>query len=289
MRNRKATGYGRVPARVLLHGEPAGWRSVVVDEDGTERHADLGGPGVLWSENGRDDPEPAWWARRLAEAAEALRRRVEETLTDRTFAELGVESEITWFAVDEPVAWEGLVTLREPDPARFPGRVPPFVVTLEPGRGALLPDASLPFTTLAQDAWTALTAVAERCRTPAPVASFVCGWEGTRTVRVGRGSLSLSTWRGPDGVERIGEIHGGRRPGWGGNPELRVRLDGIDLLDEPARDVITLFRDLGHEVVTRSGLHVLPALGVTLYPPEGTADRFTAAALRDPLADDRHR
>ncbi|GLW62819.1 hypothetical protein Arub01_10630 [Actinomadura rubrobrunea] len=272
-----------MPVRVLLRGDSDGWRSVVVDEDGTEEHADLGGPGVVWSAGGRDDPEPAWWARRLAETASALRLRVDEALTDRTFAELGVEAQVTWFAVDEPVAWEGLVTLREPDPARFPGRVPPFVVTLQPGRGALLPDATLLFTTTAQDAWATLTAVAERCRTPAPVPSFVCGWDGTRSVRVGRGSLSLSTKRGHDGVERIGEIHGERRHGWGGNPELRVRLDGIDLLDEPARDVVTLFRDLGHEVVVRSGLHVLPALGLTLYPCAGEGERFAGAALRDPL------
>lgn len=261
-----AATYGRIPARVLLLGEADGWRCVVVDKTDAEECLALSAAGALWPE--QDAPEPSWWPRRVAEDAEALRGAVERALTDRTFAELGVEAEISWFAVEEPVAWEGLVTLRDADAARTPGGVPPFVITLEPGRGAVLPEAHLLFTTAADDAWATLAAVADRCGAPAPEESFLCGWADHRGVRVGRGRLALSTERGDDGVERLGEIFGSREPGWSGNPELRFRLDGIDLLDEPADDVVALFRDLGHEVVRKGRTARLPAMGLTLYEPE---------------------
>ncbi|MEU5988581.1 hypothetical protein ABZ806_06365 [Spirillospora sp. NPDC047418] len=293
------TERGRAPARVLLQGEPDGWHCVVVDGAGGERRADLPGAGTRWSTGGRADPEPPWWYRRLAETAEGLREAVAERLTDTTFRTLGVEAVITWFAVDEPVVWEGLVTLREADPARFPGRVAPFVITLEPGRGALLPDASLLFSTQAPDTWTTLAAVAERCGTGAPKASLLCGWADHRSVRVGRGSLALSTDRGEDGVERLAEICGTRSPGWSGNPEMRFRLDGVDLLDEPAGDVVALLRELGHEVVRRGRTVRLADSGLTLYGPDrtlhgpgrpgdtdppGGAERFTAVSLQPPAA-----
>ncbi len=273
----------RAPARVLLQGEPDGWHCVVVDGAGGERRSDLPGAGTRWSTGGRADPEPPWWRRRLAETAEGLRESVGQRLTDATFREFGAEAVITWFAVDEPVAWEGLVTLKEADPARFPGRVAPFVITLEPGRGALLPQANLLFSTHAPDAWTTLTTIAERCGTPPPKSSFLCGWADHRSVRVGRGTLALSTDRGEDGVERLAEICGTRAPGWSGNPELRFRLDGIDLLDQPAGDVTALLRELGHEIVTRGRTVRLAASGLTLYRP-GEADRFTAVSLQPPAA-----
>ncbi len=214
MADEGGTERGRAPARVLLHGGPDGWHCVVVDGAGGERRRDLPGAGTRWSTGGRADPEPPWWRRRIAETAEGLREAVAERLTDTTFRTLGVEAVITWFAVDEPVEWEGLVTLREADPARFPGRVAPFVITLEPGRGALLPDASLLFSTQAADAWATLAAVADRCGTRPPKASLLCGWADHRSVRVGRGALALSTDRGEDGVERLAEICGTRSPGW---------------------------------------------------------------------------
>jgi hypothetical protein len=257
--------YGRVPTRVVLRG----------------RH---------------DDPEPPWWGPHLQRTAEVLRAHVEDMVTDQVFAELGVDARIAWFAVEAPTSWEGLVTLTDPDPARFPGKVAPFVVTLEPGRGAVLPDDHLLFSTLAADAWTTLDAVSQRCGTPPPSASFLCGWSDHRSVRVGRGFLDVSTQPAPDGTERIGEIHGSRGAGWGGNPELRMRLDGIDLLDEPAADVVALFRDLGHEIVEKGPDTVrIPEMGLTLRrhhgsrPPgrlgpatEADADRFAAASLGVP-------
>ncbi|MEU4827407.1 MULTISPECIES: hypothetical protein [Actinomadura] len=286
MRNVGATGRGRVPARVLLRGEPDGWHWVLVDDAGAERRSDFTGAGTRWSAGGRSDPEPAWWRRRLAETADGLREAVAERLTDATFREFGTEAAITWFAVAEPVEWEGIVTLREADPARFPGRVPPFVVTLEPGRGALLPDASLLFSTRAADAWTTLAAVAERCGTLPPKSSFLCGWAGHRSVRVGRGSLALSTGRGEDGVERLAQICGTRAPGWSGNPEMRFRLDGVDLLDEPAGDVVALLRELDHEIVRRGRSVRLAASGLTLHAPDGAdeAERFTGVSLGVPAA-----
>lgn len=284
MRNEGATGRGRVPARVLLRGEPDGWHWVLVDDAGAERRSDFAGAGTRWSAGGRSDPEPAWWRRRLAETADGLREVVSELLTDATFREFGAEAAITWFAVAEPAEWEGIVTLREADPARFPGRVPPFVVTLEPGRGALLPDASLLFSTRAADAWTTLAAVAERCGTLPPKSSFLCGWAGHRSVRVGRGSLALSTGRSEDGVERLAQICGTRAPGWSGNPEMRFRLDGVDLLDEPAGDVVALLRELDHEIVRRGRSVRLAASGLTLHAPDGAdeAERFTGVSLGVP-------
>ncbi|MCR3737774.1 hypothetical protein BS35_000306 [Actinomadura glauciflava] len=286
MRNEGATGRGRAPARVLLRGEPDGWHWVLVDDAGAERRSDFAGAGTRWSAGGRSDPEPAWWRRRLAETADGLREAVAERLTDATFREFGTEAAITWFAVAEPVEWEGIVTLREADPARFPGRVPPFVVTLEPGRGALLPDASLLFSTRAADAWTTLAAVAERCGTLPPKSSFLCGWAGHRSVRVGRGTLALSTGRSDDGVERLAQICGTRTAGWSGNPEMRFRLDGVDLLDEPAGDVVALLRELGHEIVTRGRSVRLAASGLTLHAPDGPgeAERFTGVSLGVPAA-----
>ncbi|MFD0899850.1 hypothetical protein [Actinomadura sediminis] len=279
---------GRPPVRVLLRGGPDGWHCVVVDDAGGEGRTVLPASGTRWNPDGRrDDPEPPWWRGRLADTAEGLRRLVGERLTDATFAEFGAEAAISWFAVDEPVEWEGLVTLAEPDPARFPGRVPPFAVTLEPGRGAVLPDAHLLFSTRAADAWTALDAVAEHCGSPAPRAAFVCGFAGHRSVRVGRGSLAVSTEEGADGVERLAEIVVARGPGWGGNPELRPRLDGVDLLDDPAGDVVTLFRDLGHEVVERGRTARIPAMGLALHEPDPPAPRpgrFTTVSLRFPSA-----
>ncbi|MFD0686598.1 hypothetical protein [Actinomadura fibrosa] len=282
----------RVPARVLLRGEPAGWHCVIVDDSGAERRTDFSGAGTRWQTGAVSDPEPPWWHRRLSETAEGLREAIAERLTDATFHELGAEAAITWFAVDEPVAWEGLVTLREADPARFPGRVAPYVITLEPGRGAQLPDADLLFSTEAADAWAALAAVAENCGTQPPKASFLCGWADHRSIRVGRGRLALSTDRSEGGVERIAEIFGTRGPGWSGNPELRLRLDGIDLLDEPAADVVALFRELGHDVVRRGRTTRLPTIGLTLYEPESgrgerggrEPQRFTGVSLQFPNA-----
>ncbi|GAA2135115.1 hypothetical protein [Actinomadura napierensis] len=271
MRNEGPVDWGRVPARVLLRGGPEGWHYVVVDDKGAERRTEVDGPGTRWQTGGRRDPEPPWWPRRLAETAEGLRAAIAERLTDATFSDLGAEAAITWFAVDDPVEWEGLVTLREADPARFPGRVAPFVIDLEPGRGALLPNAHLLFSTPATDAWTTLAAVAERCGTPPPRAQFLCGWADHRSVRVGRGVLSLSTERSATGEERVAEICGTRRSGWSGNPEMRFRLDGIDLLDEPAGDVTALLSELGHEVVRRGRAVRLPALGLTLHEPDERA------------------
>lgn len=288
MREDGGDGPERAPARVLLRGEPDGWHYVVVDDADTERRSDFAGAGTRWQTGAGSDPEPAWWRRRLAQTAEALREAVAERLTDATFRDFGMEAAITWFAVDEPVHWEGLVTLREADPARFPGRVAPFVITLDPGRGALLPDADLLFSTEAPDAWTTLAAVAENCATRPPKASFLCGWADHRSVRVGRGTLALSTGRGEDGVERLAEICGTRSPGWSGNPELRFRLDGVDLLDEPADDVGALLRELGHDVVRRGRTVRVSGSGLTLYEPDpaipGAVEKFTGVSLRPPSA-----
>ncbi|OLT28960.1 hypothetical protein BJF79_10670 [Actinomadura sp. CNU-125] len=266
-----------------------GWHCVVVDDAGGERRTELSASGTRWNSGARNDPEPVWWRQRLAETAGGLRGLIAEALTDATFGEFGAEAAISWFAVDDPVDWEGLVTLGEPDPARFPGRVPPFVVTLEPGRGAVLPDAHLLFSTRAADAWATLDAVAELYGAPAPRDAFVCGFAGHRSVRVGRGSLALSTEEGADGVERLAEIVGTRGAGWGGNPELRLRLDGVDLLDDPAADVVTLFRDLGHDVVERGRTARIPAMGLNLHEPDRPGPRtgrFTTVALQFPSAPD---
>lgn len=279
-----------MPARVILRGDEDGWGYTVVSECGRSSDERLDGPGVRWQTAARrSESAPPWWPRHLAEVAGNLRVLVGWRLTDRTFAELGVETEVSWFAVRDPLEWEGLVTLRDPDPARFPGEVPPFVVTFQPGRGALLPDDHLLFSTEAADAWTTLAAVAERCGSAAPRSSFLCGWAAHRTIDVGRGTLAVSTEVGSDGVERLGEVYAGRRPGWGGNPELRPRLDGIDLLDEPAADVIGLFRELGHEVAEHgSSVHV-PAMGLFLNRPHDAPESpaFSGASLQfpRPLAD----
>ncbi|WP_051467037.1 hypothetical protein [Actinomadura oligospora] len=266
---------GLVPARVTLRGDEDGWGYTVVSECGRSDDERLPGPGARWQTGVRSgDREPRWWSRHLAEVAEGQREAVGRRLTDRTFAELGVETEISWFAVREPFEWEGLVTLRDPDPARFPGEVPPFVVTFQPGRGALLPDDHLLFSTEADDAWTTLAAVAERCGGPAPRERFLCGWAGHRAIRIGRGTLEVSTDVGSDGVERLGQVSLSRPPGWGGNPELRPRLDGIDLLDEPAADVTGLFRELGHEIAEHGPSVLVPAMGLYLSRPHGAPESF---------------
>ncbi|MEU5878508.1 hypothetical protein [Spirillospora sp. NPDC047279] len=274
MRNEGAVKFGRVPTRVVLRGDSGGWHCRVVEKDGAEERTDLGGPGVDWTTG---DPEPPWWPRRLDETAEGLREHIARTLTDRTFLELGLEADISWFAVEAPVEWEGLVTLRDPDPARFPGKVAPYVVTLEPGAGAILPDAHLRFTTRSADAWTTLATVAEQSGTRPPRARFLCGWADHRGIWIGRSLFAVSTERLDGDDERVGEIYGERTTGWGGNPELRLRMDGIDLLDEPADDVIALFRGLGNEIVERGRMSYLPALGLRLYRPEG--DRATPGGL----------
>ena len=161
------------------------------------------------------------------------------------------------------------------------------MITLEPGHGALLPDASLLFSTLAADAWSTLAAVAERCGTRPPKSSFLCGWAGHRSVRVGRGRLALSTGRDEHGVERLAEICATRPPGWSGNPELRLRFESVDLFDEPAESVVTLLRELGHEVLRRGRTARLAASGLTLYEPDGSdaaVERFTGVSLRPPAA-----
>lgn len=276
----------------MLRGGDEGWEYTVVSECGRSSDEPLAGAGATWRTGirARDPHPPAWWAGHLATMAEGIRMVVERELTDRTFAELGVETEISWFAVRDPVEWEGLVTLRDPDPARFPGEVPPFVVTLQPGRGAVLPDDHLLFFTEAADAWTTLAAIAERCGTAAPRASFLCGWDGHRTIHIGRGALSVSTIKGPDGVERIGQVFASRVPGWGGNPELRPRLEGIDLLDEPAADVTGLFRELGHEVLEHGGSTSVPAMGLYLTRPHDAPESpvFGGASLEFPGLSSRY-
>ncbi|MCP2338800.1 hypothetical protein [Actinomadura rupiterrae] len=269
---------GLVPARVTLRGDADGWSFTVVSECGRSDREELAGPGVRWQTGvRRGDREPPWWSGHLAEVADGLRVLAARRLTDRTFAELGVEAEVSWFAVRDPFEWEGLVTLRDPDPARFPGEVPPFVVTFQPGRGALLPDDHLLFSTEAADAWTTLASVAGRVGTDPPRSSFLCGWSAHRSIQVGRGVLSLSTQTGSDGVERLGEVCVRRPPGWGGNPELRPRLDGIDLLDEPAADVVGLFRELGHEIVEHGRIVNVPAMGLVLSRPDDAPESFAFA------------
>ncbi|MEV4251947.1 hypothetical protein AB0J52_02125 [Spirillospora sp. NPDC049652] len=276
---------GLVPARVTLRGGEDGWTWTVVSECGRSGDERLDGPGVRWQTGvRRGDREPKWWPGHLTEVAGGLRELVGWRLTDRTFAELGVEAEIAWFAVREPVEWEGLVTLRDPDPARFPGEVPPFTLTFQPGRGAVLPDDHLLFSTEAADVWTTLAAVAGRCGSPAPRASFLCGWAAHRSVQIGRGSLAVSTEVGPDGVERLAQVSAQRTPGWGGNPELRPRLDGIDLLDEPAADVTGLFRELGHEIAEYGPSVYVAAMGLHLSRPHDAPESFafSTASLQFP-------
>jgi hypothetical protein len=67
---------------------------------------------------------------------------------------------------------------------------------------------------------------------------------------------------------------------------MRFRLDGVDLLDEPAGDVVSLLRELGHEVVRRGRTVRLADSGLTLYGPDrpGDAERFTAVSLQPPAA-----
>ncbi|RFU42493.1 hypothetical protein DZF91_06270 [Actinomadura logoneensis] len=276
-----------MPARVTLRGREDGWAWTVVSECGRSGDERLPGTGTRWQAGvRRADPEPPWWTGHLAEVAEGLREMVGRRLTDRTFTELGVEAEISWFAVREPVEWEGLVTLRDPDPARFPGEVPPFLVTFQPGRGAVLPDDHLLFSTEAADVWTTLASIAERCGAPAPRARFLCGWAGHRAVQIGRGMLEASTEIDPDGVERLAQVSTWRTPGWAGNPELRPRLDGIDLLDEPAADVTGLFRELGHEVVERGPSVHVAAMGLYLTRPHDAPESFafSGASLTFPRA-----
>ncbi|MCP9971343.1 hypothetical protein LUX57_44665 [Actinomadura madurae] len=63
MRNEGVAGRDRVPARVVVRGEPDGWHCVVVDGAGAEQRSDVAGAGTRWSAGGRGDPEPAWWRR----------------------------------------------------------------------------------------------------------------------------------------------------------------------------------------------------------------------------------
>jgi hypothetical protein len=269
----------RIPVRVVLRGESDGWHAVIVDAGGRAERFPLGRGGTAWQLGAAPDSVPPWWRRRLAEVAQSLREQLETTLTDRCFADFGREARITWLGIDEPVCWEGLVALREADPARFPGRVAPFVITLEPGRGVQLPGSNLLFDTVAADAWTALETVALTFRSPPPTVRSLCGWADHRDVRIGRGLLAVSTERRTDGGERVAEIFGERAPGWGGNPDLRVRLDGIDLLHEPAEHVVALLAELGHTVVSRGRTKRLPALGLTLFERE-TPGHFGAFSLR---------
>ena len=91
----------------------------------------------------------------------------------------------------------------------------------------------------------------------------------------------------PTWTERIGEVFAERPPGWGGNPPLRLRLNGIDLLDEPAEDVVRLLRGLGHEVVALPGRRRVPGLGLVLHERdrrEAADGRFAGASLTPPAA-----
>ncbi|WP_033324350.1 hypothetical protein [Actinomadura atramentaria] len=278
---------GRVPVRVLLLGGDDGWTCEIVDDGDGRARLELPGPGVRWAAPpaARAAREPAWWPGRVAAHGAALRELLDRRVTDRTFEELGVEAEIAWFAVREPGVWEGLVTLREPDPARYPGNVPPYVVELEPERGARLPEADLLFSAGPGDAWPVLEGVAAKVGSAPPAESFICGYSGYRSVRVGRGGIGVGCMRDPDGAEHVREVFGDRPGGWGGNPELRFRLDGIDLLHEPAADVVTLFRDLGHEVGERNGRAVLPGLGLSLW--HETPSRWSAHRPDEPDARPR--
>jgi hypothetical protein len=258
---------GQVPVQVVLRGGPEGWHYLVKDQSGEEQLTPLPTLGTRWPPIDRRGSEPPGRRAHLTEVAADLREYVEQTVSDRCFEELGVEADIAWWPIEEPAFWEGSVTLREPDPGRFPGGTTPFVVELQPERGALLNGNALLLRARAQEAWAALASVAEQCGGPPPWSSFVCGRSGHRTVRVGRGQLSVST-EGEGSEERLAEILAERGRVRRGSPELQVHLDGIDLLAEPSADVTWLLTELGYRSVRHHRTLRLPEAGLVLYDPE---------------------
>ncbi|MEV0402585.1 hypothetical protein [Actinoallomurus sp. NPDC050550] len=277
----------RLPVRVVLRGGPDGWQYTITDRSGAGEHVDLGAMAASrWPPATRRGHDPEWWDAANAQVAADLREYLGLRVADRCFDLFQMEASIEWrSAGGESGPWEGTVTLVPPDPGRFPGRVPPFVVRLLPGRGADIGGTDLPFETSATHAWSVLTRVADRLG-GRPHASFICGWADHRSVRIGRGQLSICTLRHGDGVERIGQIYVMRPPGWGGSPTVRAELDGIDLLGETAGDVLWLLGELGLDTVHRAGSVHVPDAGLFLYRENPADDRFASAAIEPPPTDD---
>ncbi|GAB3975103.1 hypothetical protein GCM10029978_058370 [Actinoallomurus acanthiterrae] len=272
----------RLPVRVVLRGGPDGWQYTIFDPSGAEEHVDLGAMAASrWPPATRRGHDPEWWDAADAQVAAHLREYLDLLVTDRCFDLFQMEASIEWQGGGSG-PWEGTVTLAPPDPGRFPGRVPPFAVRLLPGRGADVDGTDLPFGTPATRAWSVLTRVADRLG-GRPHASFICGWADHRSVRIGRGQLSICTLRDGDGVERIGQIYAMRPPGWGGSPTLRADLDGIDLLGETAGDVLWLLGELGLETVRRAGFVRVPDAGLLLYREDPADDRFASVAVERPI------
>jgi hypothetical protein len=144
-----------------------------------------------------------------------------------------------------------------------------LVVALAPGRGAFLPEPLDPLMLDAPegDAQAALARVAETIGVPEP--EWVLG--NGFGVDVGHGRLSVTCvdYR-DDGVDRTGELTVARGSAWRGSPELRARLEGIDLLHEPAADVTWLLRELGYDTRPQGGGRWwLPDAAVTLSGWDG--------------------
>ncbi|GAA4622565.1 hypothetical protein GCM10023196_015270 [Actinoallomurus vinaceus] len=274
----------RLPVRVVLRGGPDGWQYTIIYRSGAEEHVDLGALAASrWPPATRRGHDPEWWDAATAQVAAHLREYLDLRVTDRCFDMFQLDAAIEWRSTGgESGPWEGTVTLVPPDPGRFPGRVPPFVVRLLPGRGADIDGTDLPFGAPAARAWSLLADVADRLGGEPPHASFICGWTDHRSVRIGRGQLSICTGRQDDGTERVGQIYAQRPPNWGGSPTVRADLDGIDLLTETADDVLWLLAELGLTALPRPCIVHVPDAGLVLYREDPAADRFASVAIEPP-------
>ncbi|MCO6003886.1 hypothetical protein NE236_02740 [Actinoallomurus purpureus] len=273
-----------LPARVVLRGGPDGWQYTIINRSGAEEHVDLGAMAASrWPPATRRGHDPEWWDASAGQVAADLREYLGLLLTDRCFDTFQMDAAVDWrSAGGDAGPWEGTITLAPPDPGRFPGHVPPFVVRLLPGQGADIDGTDLPFATPAMRAWSVLTDVAHRLGGEPPHASFMCGWADQRSVRIGRGQLSICTRRLDDGTERVGQIYAGRPPKWGGSPTLRADLDGIDLLGETAGDVLWLLGEVGLDPIDRAAAVHVPDAGLLLYREAPADDRFGAVAIEPP-------
>jgi hypothetical protein len=117
----------------------------------------------------------------------------------------------------------------------------------------------------------------------------VCGWTGHRAVGIGRGELAAGTERDAEGVERLAEIYAARSTtAWAGSPELRVVLDGVGLLHEPAPDVLWLLGELGYEIERRRGTVRVPTAGLILYgEDQASHEGFASVTLSRPSPEGR--
>jgi hypothetical protein len=125
-----------------------------------------------------------------------------------------------------------------------------YLVELVPGVGAVLPPP-LPALLMGMsgpEVRELLRRVAEEAGSEEPAGGgFVCGLADPRQVRIGDGFLGTGLALGST-VRTLDWIWVALPRMWPGGVELRVRLEGVDVLHEPAGDVLWMLGGLGYAV-----------------------------------------